>query len=128
VIHKDSSSDFGIIVPDIPGCFSAAKKLEDAVDEAKEAIACHLEALLMDNEPIPVPTPIEQHMQNPEYEDGIWMLVDVDLTRLSGKCKRVNITLPERILRRIDEHTKLHGGNRSAFLADAALQIMDKKC
>ena len=53
VIHKDRNSGYGVIVPDLPGCFSAGDTLDDAIDSAHEAIACHLEGLLMDGERFP---------------------------------------------------------------------------
>jgi len=42
VIHKDVESICGVTVPDLPGCFSAGETLEEAVESAQEAIACHL--------------------------------------------------------------------------------------
>ena len=53
VIHKDEKSGYGVTVPDLPGCFSAGDTLEEAIESVHEAIACHLEGLLMDGEPIP---------------------------------------------------------------------------
>ena len=52
--------------------------------------------------------------------------MDVDLARLSGKAKRVNITLPERVLRMIDEAARAAGESRSGFLAKAALEALLK--
>ncbi len=46
-IHKDESSAYGVIVPDLPGCFSAGDTVEEAVHNAHEAIECHLEGLLL---------------------------------------------------------------------------------
>ena len=45
VLHKDSDSDFGVSVPDLPGCFSAGATIDEAVDMAKEAIELHLIAI-----------------------------------------------------------------------------------
>lgn len=98
VIHKDPESDYGVTVPDLSGCFSAGETLDEALNEVVEAIECHVEGLLMDSEPIPAPKTIEYHQSNPDYQDGVWAIVTVDLTKLSGKTKRVNITLPERVL------------------------------
>ncbi len=123
-IHKDPHSDYGVIVPDLPGCYSAGSTIEDAIKNAHEAIECHLEGLLLDNDPIPLKQPLEHHLDNPELKDGVLALVDIDLSRVSGKSKRINITLPERFLKQIDEYTRQHGGNRSAFLADAAMNFM----
>lgn len=125
VIHKDENSDFGVMVPDIPGCFSAGNSYEEALQNALEAIECHLEGLLLDNEIIPVASNIDNWMHHSDYEGGIWAFVDIDLSQISGKVKRVNITLPERILKLIDLYGKSHAiKNRSAFLTDAALNFI----
>jgi len=123
-IHKDPDSDYGVIVPDLPGCFSAGSTIDEAIRNAHEAIECHLEGLLMDGDPIPLNKPLEQHLDDPELKDGVLALIGIDLSRISGKSRRVNITLPERFLKQIDDYTRSHGGNRSAFLVDAAMSFM----
>ena len=124
VIHKDADSDYGVTVPDLPGCFSAGDTVEDALGNAIEAIECHIEGLLIDGEVIPKAQPVEQHRGRAEYSDGIWALVDVDLSKLSGKSKRVNITLPERILTQIDSFASRTGETRSGLLVHAALEYV----
>ncbi|NQY43357.1 MAG: type II toxin-antitoxin system HicB family antitoxin [Legionellales bacterium] len=126
VLHKDDTSDYGVIVPDVSGCFSAGTTVEEAITNAKEAIECHLEGLLFDEEHLPVPSSIELHKKNEKYADGIWALVYIDLNKISGKTKRVNISLPENILRKIDNYVDSHASNRSAFLIDASLEKMAK--
>ena len=105
VIHKDEQSDFGITVPDVPGCFSAGVTYDEALNNVKEAIECHLEGLLLDNEPLPIATTIEQWISDESFHDGVWALIEIDLTQISGKAKRINITMPERILNLIDLYT-----------------------
>ena len=90
VIHKDPNSDYGVTVPDLPGCFSAGETLDEALQQASEAIECHLEALMLDGEPIPLPMSIDRHSSDPDYAGGTWALVAVDVARLSGKTRRVN--------------------------------------
>lgn len=123
-IHKDPSSDYGVIVPDLPGCFSAGSSIEEAIENAHEAIECHLEGLIIAGESFPFKKSLEHHADNPDLKDGVLAIVDIDVSKLSGKCKRINITFPERFLKQIDEYTKNHGGNRSAFLVDAAMDFM----
>ncbi len=124
VIHKEDDTDYGVIVPDLPGCHSAGSSLDEAIENAREAIECHLEGLLLDGERIPRPGTIEEHKDKTEFKNGVWSVVDVDLARLSGKTKRVNITLPERVLAMIDEAALASGESRSGFLAKAALEAM----
>jgi predicted RNase H-like HicB family nuclease len=128
VIHKDPDSDYGVTVPDLPGCFSAGKTLDEALEETVEAIECHLEGLLLDGKPIPSPQPIEFHKTNLDYEGGIWAFVTVDISKLSGKTHRVNITLPERVLTIMDKYAAEHGETRSGMIAEAAIEYIAKRC
>ncbi|TAL63311.1 MAG: type II toxin-antitoxin system HicB family antitoxin [Legionella sp.] len=126
VIHKDVDTDFGVMVPDIPGCYSAGSTYDDALNSVREAIECHLEGLLIDNESIPVGTSIDHWIADTSYSGGVWAFVDIDLSSISGKAKRVNITMPERVLSLIDLYSKSHTiKNRSSFLTDAALSYME---
>lgn len=125
-IHKEPKQNYGVEVPDLQGCFSVGKTVEEALKNAKEAIECHLEGLLIDNDPIPVNKPLEEHLSNPEFKNCILAMVDVDLTKISGKSKRIDITLPSRFIKQIDEYVKCSGSNRSAFIAEASMYFMTK--
>ncbi|MCX7111073.1 MAG: type II toxin-antitoxin system HicB family antitoxin [Proteobacteria bacterium] len=61
VIHKDTDSDYGVIVPDLPGCFSAGTTLDEAMSMAQDAIECHIGGLLLDGEQLPLLHSIENH-------------------------------------------------------------------
>ncbi len=125
VIHKDEDSDYGVIVPDIPGCYSAGSNYDEALQNTVEAIECHLEGLLLDNDALPVASSIDTWVENADFKGGIFAFVDIDLSQITGKVKRVNITLPERVLSLIDLYGKTHAmKNRSAFLTDAALSYI----
>jgi predicted RNase H-like HicB family nuclease len=124
IIHKDSDSDYGVMVPDLPGCFSAGDSYEDALANAREAIECHIEGLFEDNEPLPDALSIEQHKSNEFAHDAVFALVPVDLSKLSGKVKRVNITFPERLLSQVDNYAGSHGESRSGLLVNAALEYI----
>ncbi|MCY3728995.1 MAG: type II toxin-antitoxin system HicB family antitoxin [Nitrospira sp.] len=127
VIHKDRKSGYGVTVPDLPGCFSAGDTLEEAIDSVHEAIACHLEGLLMDGEPIPEQKPLEAHQASKDYRNGIWALADIDISKLSSKAKRVNITVPARVLAIVDQAATQEGDTRSGLLARAALSYVERR-
>jgi len=120
VIHKDNDSDFGVIVPDLPGCFSAGKSVDEALIMAQEAIELHLEGLIEDGQPIPQPGAIEQHRSNPAYRGGTWAFVSADVAKLRVNAKRINITIPERVLDAIDRYASEQGQTRSGLLVAAA--------
>lgn len=124
VIHKDSDSDFGVTVPDVPGCFSAGSTMDEAIAMAQEAIECHLEGMLLDGEAIPVPTAIENHQKKKEFKGGVWAVVDIDISKLSVKSKRINITMPERLINAVDNYAQKHGESRSGLLAQAVTEYM----
>ena len=83
-IHKYKKSDYGVVVPDLPGCFSAGDTIEDAIKNTHEAIECHLEGLLLDNESIPLKRPIEQHLDNRDFKGGVLAVVEIDISKISG--------------------------------------------
>ncbi len=127
LIHKESSSDFGVTVPDLPGCYSAGTTMEEALENAQEAILTHVEGLLVDQESVPTPSSVESLLPEWNEKRAVWALVPVDLSVLSKKAKRINITVPENLLRKIDAFAMKDGDSRSGLLVTAALQYIAQK-
>lgn len=113
----DQSHAFGVVVPDLPGCFSAGDTIESAYENAKEAIAGWIEMELDEGHPIPLPSKIETLAKQQEFKGWIFGIVDVPEELLSDKAQRVNITLSSRVLRRLDFLAKNSGDTRSAYIA-----------
>lgn len=124
VLHKDADSDYGVIVPDVPGCFSAGSTVAQAFENVKEALSLHYEGLVADGDPLPQVHEIDDHLDNPDYAGGVWGVVEFDVTPYFGKSVRFNATLPEHLLERIDQTVKRDHrySSRSGFLAAAALR------
>lgn len=120
----DETHAYGVTVPDVPGCFSAGDTLEEAFTNAKEAIAFHIEGMIEDGNEIPRPQPIEVHKGNPEYKDLLFSFVEVDLNHLMGKSKKINVTLPLLLIRRIDAFVATNPlyKDRSDFLAKVSAE------
>ena len=78
VIHKDPDSDYGVTVPDLPGCFSAGSTIDEALWMAREAIELYLEVLVEDGREIPDASSVEDLRKNPDYADGIWAIVPAE--------------------------------------------------
>lgn len=126
VIHQEGDSAYGVIVPDIPGCFSAGDSLEEALANTREAIDLQLESFVEDDEEIPNASDMKSLSENPDYEGGFWAIVDIDVTQYLGTADRLNITLPHRLVHRIDKAVteKKAFKNRSQFLAEASLKLL----
>ena len=120
LIRKDTDSDFGVDFPDFPGCISAGTTLDEARRMAQEALELHVGGMIEDGEALPVGSSLETIMADPENADAVAFVVTVP--DAADRTVRVNITLPERLLRRIDERVK----NRSAFLARAAEKALSE--
>ena len=124
VLHTDDGVRYGVTVPDLPGCFSGGDTFDAALASAAEAIDLHLEGIIEGGGDIPVPRPIAEHRTDPDYAEGVWAAVEVDVARFEGKAEKINITLPRRLLAKIDDYARAHGATRSGFLAEAARQAM----
>ena len=127
VIHKDKASDYGVSVPDLPGCISAGATVDEAVAMVREAIELHLEGLIEAGNPVPLASPIEKLRANPQFADGIWAIVHVDESSLRVKFARIGITMPERVLDAIDRYAKANGETRSGLLARAAARYIGRE-
>ncbi|NIK46727.1 type II toxin-antitoxin system HicB family antitoxin [Variibacter gotjawalensis] len=122
LIHKDQDSDYGVSFPDLPGCISAGKTLDEAQTMAAEALAFHLEGLALDGEPVPEPSSLQTIMSDRANRDGVAVLVAAP--QPSGRSVRVNVTLPDDLLDAIDRHAEKNGFTRSGFLAQAAKKAL----
>jgi len=125
-IHKDPGSDFGVTVPDLPGCFSAGATIDEALDNAREAIELHLEGMIDEGQMIPEPKPMERYVGSRDYRGAIWAIVSINPSTLRLKAIRINITVPERTLDAIDSYAKSHGQTRSGLLAEAAMTYIGR--
>jgi len=111
-----------VIVPDLPGCFAAADSgIDEAIDNAKQAIELWIETALDTNQDVPRPSSIHVLQKKKELKGLIWAIAEIDPALLSNEIERVNISLPKRVLARLDAKAKLAGENRSGFIAQMAI-------
>ena len=113
---------WGVVVPDLDGCFSAGdRSIDEAIENAKEAIELWIEVALDCNQEIPKPSSLSELQKRKEFKGWVWAIVEIDPALLSDEIERINITLPKRVLARLDAKAKKAGENRSAFIAHLAL-------
>lgn len=113
---------FGVVVPDLPGCFSAGDTLDEAMDAVKEAAAAWVDAALDAGQTIPTPSKLEDIRRLPGYENWTIGIVGLDPALFDDTIERVNITLPKRVLRRLDDLATARHQSRGAFIADLTMR------
>jgi predicted RNase H-like HicB family nuclease len=118
----NKNTAWGVAVPDLPGCFSAADSgIDEAIENAEQAIELWIETALDMGQNIPAPSSITDLQKNPEYKGWIWAVASIDLALLSDEIERVNISLPKRVLARLDAKAKAYGESRSGYIAQLAI-------
>lgn len=118
------STAWGVAVPDLPGCFSAGDTMDEAMENARQAIDLQVEVMIEDSATMPAARPLSVLQADPEYAGWVWAVVDVPVEKYLGPAEKINITVPRLMLARIDEYAKSHGMSRSGFLVEAARSAM----
>jgi predicted RNase H-like HicB family nuclease len=114
---------FGVVFPDLPGCFSAGDTLDEAMEAAEEAVAAWLDATLDAGGAVPAASSLEAVRADPRFAGWIIGVVNVSLESLDDTTERVNITLPRRVLRRLDAQARAAGESRSGYIAKMTLEV-----
>lgn len=118
LVYKEKNSAFGVQFPDIPGCFSAADSMDELVANAAEALS-----LWAEDSALAPPRSVEKIATSKdiarELAEGAF-LVAVPFRENDTRVVTANISLERGVLKAIDEAAKLRKLTRSAFLAQAA--------
>lgn len=113
---------FGVVVPDLPGCFSAGDSLDEAMIAAEEAVAAWVDAALDAGMAIPTPSSLDAVRVHPDFAGWTVAVINLDPALLDDTSERVNITLPRRVLKRLDSLARAAGESRSGYIAKRTLE------
>lgn len=116
----DENTAWSVVVPDLPGCFSAGDTLDEAMSEVEEAAAAWIDAALDAGRAIPRASTAQAALDKGDFSGWMVAYINVDPALLDDTIERVNITLPRRVLRRLDANAKAAGENRSSYIAHLA--------
>jgi len=117
----DAEHAHGVTIPDFPGCFSAADNWDELPAMVQQAIELYCDGEEME---LPTPSSLEQLMKNEDYHEGIWIMLDINISKLNLKAVQLNIFLSEKLVSRIDAYSSRHQMTRHVFFARAAEEIM----
>ena len=118
--HADQA--FGVVVPDLPGCFSAGDTLDEAMRGVEEAAAAWIDATLDAGDAVPAPSGLDALRTRTEFAGWSFGVVTLDPALLDDTTERVNVTLPRRVLKRLDALARRAGESRSGYIAQMTLK------
>jgi len=118
---KQSNASYKIEVPDLPGCNASASSIEEGFKAIKHAITSHLMILAEYGEKIPNGSEIAEF--EGMHSKAIWGIIEIDITPYLGRSHKINVTLPELLIKQIDDRvTKSENyKSRSGFIASACI-------
>jgi predicted RNase H-like HicB family nuclease len=89
IVDKEPGRDFYVIFPDFPVCVSARVSLEEAIVNARKALAGHVELMVQDGDAVPTATPLKR--VTADRDNTTVAVISVSVT-LPSKPKRISIT------------------------------------
>ena len=118
---EEGKKNYSAVFPDVPGVITTGKTYEEIIRNAHEALALHLEG----EDTLPVGRSLKQIKETWEewkewQSDPEFTVAYIDLLPAQTKRRRINITIDENILSRIDKRTH----NRSEFIAKAVESVL----
>lgn len=124
ILIEEGGADtaFGVVLPDLPGCFSAGDTLDQAIDGAAEAAPAWIDAALDSGERVPPASSLDQVRNLPDYAGWTVGVVELNAALFDDTIERVNITLPKRVLRRLDDLAAARHQSRGAFIAELTMR------
>jgi predicted RNase H-like HicB family nuclease len=113
VISKENGKQYGVIFPDFLGCVTVGKNLEEAKEMAQEALQFHVDGMLQDGEDLPKTKTLDE-IKKKYKKAEIFLVVAV---KIKTKATRINISIDEKLLRKLDKFLLNSNETRSSFFA-----------
>lgn len=111
-----AADGFGVFFPDLPGCTSFGKTVQEAARNAEEGLQGHLEVSAEHGEPIPEPSDLDALRIDADIDEAARVLVR---TEVPGQSVQIDVTLPADLLTALDRYARTNGFSRSGLLAQA---------
>lgn len=121
IIEAGDAPGYSVFFPDLPGCTSAGDIIEEAARNAEEALGLHLRGMIEDGDEIPAPTRPEAIELDPDVHEVARFLVRGEAP---SRSVRLNISLDESLVAKIDRAAAASATTRSGFLARAARKAL----
>jgi predicted RNase H-like HicB family nuclease len=121
ISKENTMTNYTLTVVDLPGCNVESESVDEGLNKLRKVIDDHLEILAEYGEAIPNAKSIDHHMQ--QNENVIWAIIEIDIVPYLGKSQKINVTLPELLIKKIDDRVSKSPDHktRSGFIASVCL-------
>lgn len=131
---EENEALYQVLVPDLPGCSVNVDSIDVGLEKIMQGIKSHLAILAEYGEKIPSALSIDKHRktyanEHPHtHSQAFWAIVDIDITAYLGRSHKINVTLPELLIKQIDDRVSKSSAykTRSGFIASACLVELEK--
>jgi len=114
---------FGVVVPDLPGCFATGDTVDEALANAEDAIAAWIAAALEVGQTVPPPSEVTAlRHRHRSWRTWTWAAVRIDPAALDATRERISLQLPRCVLRRLDALARSAGETRAGYVAKLAIE------
>ena len=124
-VFEKTSEAIEVHFPDLKGCVTFGDNMEEAFEMAMNVLA----GWLQESEPqlIKAPSDFETIKSHYAGENVFIMRIPINerIKRKYEEKQRLNISIPASVAKKIDLAAKERGLNRSEFIADAAMQVIE---
>ena len=119
-VAERGSEAWWMSFPALPGVTSGGGTLTELLRNAPDALATAIEAMQDDGTPVPPAMeddPAALEFDRADYDDPVVTVVSVEV---SGRAQRINVSMDEGLLARLDDLGARTRRTRSALLAQGA--------
>ena len=116
-----------VVFPDFPGCVTQGDTAQQALENAIEALSLHVEGMLAERLPLPPASQLNANLPEWLSEGDMPTQVHALLPmEVPGKSARLNVTLEQALLDRLDAAVRREGTTRSGYLAQAVREKLQR--
>ncbi len=125
VVGNKSGASYPVMVPDIPGCYTEGRTLDEARRMAEDAVQAMLSDYAARGERYPEASATPEELRRKVGDEWVDVACLVPVTVYpNSRVIRISLTGGADKLERIKDFAERHGTTRSAFMVDSALAAM----
>lgn len=121
VFNKEKRG-FSVTFPDFPGCTTFGEDMDEAVDQAHEALALYIDFFLEENKTLPEPSEKKKILASIDKDNA--KAINVDVLGNGEDFEDIEITMHTRLVERIEKYCREYGVSPADFLSVAARKAL----